>query len=223
MKQAVPIPATLRHLVFLPTRENARSPSIIALHGRGADENDLADLVLALEFPDVIVITPRAPLASSFGGYAWYELGEEGVPESETFKSSLQLLEKFVSEIKSGYPLDPEQIMLLGFSQGTVMAYAEGLLHPEAFRGIAALSGYIPHRSGLPLKLSNLNGFPVFISHGSDDPVIPARLGREAAELLKHAGANTAYHEYPTVHAVTEETIRDLREWVRTLTRTQRG
>lgn len=199
--------------MFLPSKNDGRFPAIIALHGRGADENDLADLVLALELQDVIVITPRAPLAFPFGGYAWYNLGDEGVPESETFKSSLRLVEKFVAEAKAGYPIDNEKTILLGFSQGTVMAYAAALLHPESFHGIAALSGYIPHKSGLALHLSNLNRFPVFISHGSDDPVIPVSFGREAAQLLEHADAEVTYHEYPTVHAVTEEIIRDLREW----------
>jgi phospholipase/carboxylesterase len=214
MKQGNSIRATLQHSVFLPTNTSGKIPTVVAFHGRGADEDDLANLVLALELPNVILITPRAPFPFAYGGYAWYKVGEEGVPELTTFTASLNLLQKFMGEIKSGYPVNSERLMLLGFSQGTAMAYALGLLHPSSFRGIAALSGYIPLRSGLALQLTKLNGFPIFISHGSNDMVIPVRFGREAAETLKHTGADLTYREYSMGHEVSEATVRDLREWV---------
>jgi phospholipase/carboxylesterase len=97
------------------------------------------------------------------------------------------------------------------------MAYATALLDPTSFLGVAALSGYIPHQSALPLKLTNLNGFPVFISHGNGDMIIPARLGRESAELLKRAGAAVTYREYSMGHEVTQDTMRDLSEWSRNI------
>jgi len=214
MKQGNSIPASLQHSVFLPTNTSGKIPTVVAFHGRGADEDDLANLLLALELPNVILITPRAPFPFEYGGYAWYKVGEEGVPESATFTASLNLLQKFMDEIKSGYPINPERMMLLGFSQGTAMAYALGLLHPSSFQGIAALSGYIPLKSGLPLQLTKLNGFLIFISHGSNDMVIPVRFGREAAEIFNHAGAELTYREYPIGHEVSEATVRDLREWL---------
>lgn len=215
MKQGKSIAATLQHLVFLPTTARKHFPTIIALHGRGADENDLVPVVLALELSDVVLVTPRAPFAFPYGGYAWYNPGQEGMPEPETFRTSLALFRKFVDEVNELYPVDPERLILLGFSQGTVMAYATALRDPSAFLGIAALSGYIPHRSGVPLQLSKLAGFPVFISHGSNDMMIPVRFGRESAELLNHAGADVTYREYLMGHEVTEDAIRDLKEWVR--------
>jgi phospholipase/carboxylesterase len=151
------------------------------------------------------------------GGFAWYEIGQEGLPHPQTFQRSVELLRRFLAEIKGEYPVNPERLVLLGFSQGTVMAYAAALLDPECIRGIAALSGYVPNKSGLPLKLQQLNGFPVFISHGAYDEVIPVGLARESAELLKAAGADIAYHEYLMGHEVREETLRDLSVWMRRL------
>lgn len=214
MKQGKSIAATLQHLVFLPTTARKHFPTIIALHGRGADENDLVPVVLALELSDVVLVTPRAPFAFPYGGYAWYNPGQEGMPEPETFRTSLALFRKFVNEVKAAYPVDSEKLILLGFSQGTVMAYATALLDPPTFRGITALSGYIPHRSGIPLQLSKLAGLPVFISHGSNDMMIPVRLGRESAELLNQAGAHVTYHEYLMGHEVTEDAVRDLKGWM---------
>jgi len=214
MRVGKSIVASLEHSVFLPTSTEKNFPTIIALHGRGADENDLASLLLAIDLPGALLVTPRAPFPFPYGGYAWYTSAQEGVPDREPFRSSLELVRRFVDEVKAGYPVNPEQLLLLGFSQGTVMAYATTLLNPSAFRGIAALSGYIPHESGLPLELSKLKGFPAFISHGSDDMMIPVRFGREAAELLKRAGADVTYREYMMGHEVSEDTIRDLRNWL---------
>ena len=214
MRQGKSIASTLEHLVFLPVSGGRNSPTIIAMHGRGADENDLAPVVLALEIPDLLVVTPRAPFAFPYGGYAWYDLGQEGIPDPKAFRSSLGLFQKFVEEVKAGYPVDPKRLILLGFSQGTMMAYAAALVNPSTFRAIAALSGYVPHQSHLHLQLSNLAGFPVFISHGSNDTVIPVRMGREAAQLLKDAGADVTYREYLMGHEIREETIRDLKQWM---------
>jgi len=190
---------------------------MIAIHGRGTNENDLVPLVLSLSLPNVLLVSPRAPFPFPYGGFVWYDLAQECIPEPNTFRTSICMLQKFVDEVKDGYPVDSERLLLLGFSQGAVMAYAAALLEPTSFLGIAALSGYIPDRSGLPLKLTNLNGFPVFISHGTDDPIIPVRLGREASELLRHANATVTYREYLMGHEVTENTMRDLSGWLRNI------
>jgi phospholipase/carboxylesterase len=221
MKQGGSVKASLEHLVFYPSATATKHPTIVALHGRGTDEYDLLPLVEALAMNEALVVAPRAPLLFNLGGlmggFAWYEVGQEGVPDPRTLQTSVELLRRFLGEIKAAYPVNPERLVLLGFSQGTVMAYAVGLLDPKSIRGIAALSGYVPHDSGLPLKLQQLNGFPVFISHGAYDEVIPARLSRESAELLKAAGADIAYHEYLMGHEVREETLLDLSVWMRKL------
>lgn len=221
MKQGKPAIASLEHLVFYPMTTAAQYSTIVALHGRGTDEYDLLPLIEALGLNNVLIISPRAPLRFSpgglSGGLAWYETSEEGVPRQETFQSSVAALRRFLIEVKAAYPVNPEQLVLLGFSQGAVMAYAVALQNPNSFRGIAALSGYIPSRSELAFKIQELNRLSFFISHGKYDDIIPAKLARESAEFLKAAGANVAYHEYPMGHEVREETLRDLGAWIKKL------
>ena len=221
MKQGKATKASLEHLVFYPATTKTSYPTIVALHGRGTDEYDLLPLIESLEVLDALVVTPRAPLLFSPGGFtagfAWYEFGEEGIPDPATFRASLDVLRRFLEEITAAYLVDRERLVLLGFSQGTVMAYAAGLLDPGAIRGIAALSGYVPHRSELPLKLHDLNGLSVFISHGAWDEIIPVEFGRESAQLLNRAGADVLYREYLMGHEVREETLRDLSAWIRNL------
>ena len=213
MRQEKAVPTSLHHLAFFPASSSEKYPTIIAIHGRGTDEDDLVPLVESLGLPKVMLIAPRAPFRFPYGGFAWYDLSQEAVPNHEKFSMSLGLLRKFIGEVRAGYPIDTQRLLLLGFSQGTVMAYATALLDPGSFLGIAALSGYIPHRSGLPLELTKLNGLPIFISHGILDQIIPIRLARESRELLEHAGANLTYREYPMGHEVSEDTIRDLKTW----------
>jgi phospholipase/carboxylesterase len=217
IEQRKSITASLQHRVFFPPTAREKYPAIIAIHGRGTNENDLVPLVLSLSLPNVLLVSPRAPFPFPYGGFVWYDIAHDCIPEPNTFRTSIDMLQRFVGEVKQGYPVDSERLLLLGFSQGTAMAYATALLNPTSFLGVAALSGYIPHRSGLPLKLTNLNGFPVFISHGSGDSIIPARLGRESAELLKRAGAAVTYRQYPMGHEVTEDTMHDLSEWSRNI------
>lgn len=220
MKEGKPIAASLQHLVIYPAAKRNTYSTIVALHGRGTDANDLLPLIQSLGLDDVLVIAPRAPLRLNLGlgqGYAWYDLGQDGGPRPQIFHPSLELLRRFLVEVKAGYPVDPQRLVLLGFSQGTVMAYAAGLTDPNSVRAIVALSGYIPHKSGLALELRELNRLPVFISHGTYDEIIPVQLGREAAELLKKAGADVVYREYPMGHEVREETLRDLAVWIKRL------
>jgi phospholipase/carboxylesterase len=218
MKQEESVKASLEHLVFYPSTTAGRYPTIVTLHGRGTDEYDLLPLVESLGLNNVLLVSPRAPLlfnpGGMMGGFAWYEVGEEGAPHAQTIQSNVDVLRHFLEEIKEAYPVNPERLVLLGFSQGTVMAYAAGLLDPQSFRGIAALSGYVPNKSGLPFRVQQLTHLPVFISHGEFDEVIPVRLGRESADFLKAAGADVDYHEYPMGHEVREETLRDLGAWM---------
>ncbi len=218
MKQGKSIEASLDHIVYYPSKASKKYPTIVAIHGRGTDEYDLPPLAFSLGISEVLVISPRAPLPFDMsGGFAWYNLSQEGIPDPQTFHTSLQLLHRFISEIKAGYPVDPEQIILLGFSQGAVMAYAEALTNPKLIRGIAALSGYIPQRSGLQFDLQRARMLSAFASHGTYDQLIPVQLGRESAEFLRKAGANVEYREYSMGHEVREDTVRDLAAWIRNL------
>ncbi len=211
--------ASLEHLIFYPQSTDTKYATVVALHGRGTDEYDLLPLVETLGLKKTLVISPRAPLqfdaGGLVGGFAWYEFGDEGKPLPQTFQPSVDRLRRFLEEIKAAYPVDPERLFLLGFSQGTVMAYATALQDPGSFRAIVALSGYVPLQSGLALRLEHLDDLAVFISHGIYDEIIPVRYGRESAELLKSAGANVVFREYPMGHEVRAETLRDLGMWLK--------
>ena len=117
MKKGSPILASLEHAVYYPPTKAAKYPTVVALHGRGTDENDLIPLVHSLGLTDALLISPRAPAPFEFGGgFAWYDLSQQGVPNAQSFGASLGLLRRFMDEIRAGYPVDRERVILLGFS-----------------------------------------------------------------------------------------------------------
>lgn len=212
------IAAALNHVVYYPSTSAKKYPTIVLLHGRGTDELDLMPLVLATGLKNALIVSPRAPRPFELGvGFAWYDIEGDGVPRPETFQPSLDLLRRFISEIKEGYEVDPTRIILLGFSQGAVMSLAIALMDPKACRGVAALSGYIPQKLGLSFDLKQVPPLAAFVCHGAYDPIIPVQLGREASQFLKQAGAHVQYKEYPMGHEVREETVKDLAVWMKNL------
>jgi phospholipase/carboxylesterase len=211
----IPIKSTLIHKVLKPQRKSpGKSPALILLHGRGANEDDLLGLA---EFLDerLMIISPRAPFSFHYGGgYAWYEIEEVAKPEKKMFADSYQRLVQFIADVKTGYPVDSEKVFLGGFSMGTMMSYAFALTHPAEVRGIIANSGYVPEDTDLTFSWNEIKAKPFFVSHGTYDPVIPISFAKRAKELLEKAQADITYREYDMGHQISEENLNDMMNWM---------
>jgi phospholipase/carboxylesterase len=174
------------------------------MHGRGADENDLAPLLQALD-PDrtLLGLLPGGPLRLPPGGRHWYVLREVGSPDRETFQQTFALLSGWLAEVLDENSIAADRLVVGGFSQGAVMAYslalAAGRPRPAA---ILAFSGFIPRVDGFELELESRAGLPVSISHGSLDPIIGVEWGRDARDQLEAAGLAVYYREDPVPHTI---------------------
>ncbi|MBO8141299.1 MAG: phospholipase [Firmicutes bacterium] len=191
--------------------------TVIAVHGRGSNEEDLLGLGRSLGLP-VRVIAPRGPLTLPLGwttGYAWYHFAETGQPEPASFRQSLDLLAALVEDVKGRYALRPEALVLLGFSQGAVMSLAAALTVPGSIGGVAALSGYFPRPDGWEAPHRDLRGLPVLVTHGTYDDILPVEWGREAAETLRDRNARVRYEEFPMAHQVNPDCLRTVSEWLK--------
>ncbi len=189
--------------------------ALVLLHGRGADEHDLFPLLDALD-PErrLLGVTPRGPFSFPPGGAHWYALRQVGYPDPRTFHETFPRLAEWVDGL--GLP-----VVLGGFSQGAVMAYALALAKGRpAPAGLLAFSGFIPTVEGLELDLEGRSGLPAAIGHGTDDGVIGVEWGRQARDRLAAAGADVLYRESPLPHAIDPEFVRELRPWVRARFRT---
>lgn len=197
-------------------KENA--PLLIMCHGYGSDENDLFSF--ASELPDnIFIISLRAPYAMQPFGNAWYAINfdaERGKwSDDEQATRSVNIIAKFIDYACDSYPVDPNNVTLLGFSQGTILSYAVALNYPNKVKNIIALSGYI--NQGIipktidPSKVSHLN---FYCSHGSSDQVIPVEWARTAPEYLKCNNINHVYSEYPVGHGVAPQNFFDFKAWL---------
>lgn len=213
-RRTIAFVAELFHLVSWP-RENAPEPHacIVLLHGRGSNEQDLFGLVPELP-KQPLIVSVRAPFPFPFGGYFWYDLGGQDYrPDPSTFESSLTQLREFVQSLPSRYPVDPAQVVLLGFSQGALMSGCLTLSSPELVAATVMLSGYLPVDAPFTTDEAGLTGKPLFVAHGSHDGVLPVVLGRQARMHLENLKADVEYHEYPMDHQVVMEEIADLNRW----------
>lgn len=209
------ISTSLVHRILMP-EESAIPvhPTLILLHGRGADEEDLLGLASALD-PRFLILSARAPFPFSYGGgYTWYDADTVGTPEPGMFKTSYDRLSTFVRDVTTQYPVDRQRVFLLGFSMGTVMSYAMALTEAHLFRGVVANSGYIPEGTHLLLQWNAIASVEFLVTHGSLDPVIPVQLAHRARELLTAARAQFTYREYPMGHQISEESLHDVAAWL---------
>ena len=216
--------------------ETAAHPAaaVIWMHGLGADGNDFASLVPALDLrrlPGVRFIFPHAPMMPvtiNNGSVmrAWYDVSfgdleghtrkadEKGVRASQTAIDQL-----IAHENQRG--IQARDIVLAGFSQGGAIALHTGLRYPERLAGILALSTYLPLADRLPAEASSANkDLPIFLSHGTYDPVIPLAMAVASRAALEKLGYRIEWHEYPMQHAVCPEEVQAIGLWLnRVLTR----
>ncbi len=208
---------SLVHLVK-PTTEKEPAPLLLMLHGYGANEYDLIGLADALD-ARFTVISARAPLSLGNGGYAWFplEFTDEGIKVLDT-KAAIQsrlLILKFLDEVHSKYAVDEKQVFLMGFSQGAAMAYSIALTEPHRLSGMVAMSGRLPDERLLKLApTEHLKNFPIFISHGLHDQILPIQNGRESEARLRELHLNVTYKEYPMAHQISPECLSDIAHWL---------
>ncbi|MBC2658791.1 alpha/beta fold hydrolase [Pseudomonas sp. MSSRFD41] len=209
----------LRYLEQAPT-ETRDQPLVIFLHGYGSNEADLFGLHERLP-ATYTYLSARAPQTLDEDSFQWFRRQGQGPYDgvSEDLASSAELIGRFVRAAAAKYLTEPGKVVLVGFSQGAAMAYEVGLRHPQAVRGIAALSGKI-----LPLLASQLRSEPglqrlgIFIGHGTSDQRLPYSDGVEANRLLRGLALEPQFHAYPGMgHSISEVEIQDLDRWLRAL------
>jgi len=205
-----------------PSKSGTSAPPVlIILHGYGADEFDLLPIASKLD-PQFLAISIQAPIELGWGGYAWYHLEQtpNGLKsDSESRIASENLLAQSLADIIKKEGGDPNQIYLMGFSQGSAMCYS--LIGRHDFeklglkvRGVIIMSGYIPEDVIEPLQKKDLSSIPFFLSHGIHDDLIPPIAMKVANDILEKAGAKTYAKEYEIGHGLTEETVSDIRKWL---------
>jgi phospholipase/carboxylesterase len=196
------------------------SAAVIWLHGLGADGHDFEPVVPELRLPaskPVRFIFPNAPQrpVTINGGMrmrAWYDILQMGGgPEDEAgIRESQVQLEKLISaQQQKGIPA--RKIVLAGFSQGGAIVLQTALRLAERLGGVMALSTYLPLQSMVENERHAMNkDLPIFMAHGSYDPMIPMFRAMQSRDALRALGYPVEWREYPMPHSVCPEEIADI-------------
>ena len=208
----------LHYLVQEPKVKHDKNPLLLLLHGYGSNEEDLFSF--APELPDdSYVISVRAPYDLQPYGHAWYAIhfdaDENKFSDNEQAKQSVELIASFIDEIVKQYPIDTENVTLIGFSQGAILSYATALTYPEKISKVVALSGYL-NQEILPevIDTKAISHLKFFVSHGSVDQVIPVDWARKAKPALENLGLEVEYQEYPIGHGVSPKNFYAFKNWL---------
>ncbi|MEH6536046.1 MAG: alpha/beta fold hydrolase [Psychroserpens sp.] len=208
---------TLHHITR-PSYLKDNAPLLIMCHGYGSDENDLFSF--AQELPEELyIISVRAPHPMQPSGNAWYAINFDANQNKwndvEQAVESRDKIARFIDEACAEYPVDKNNVTLLGFSQGTILSYAVALTYPEKVKNIVALSGYVSEDMlAENIEDMDFSQLDFYCSHGSVDQVIPVDWARKAPQFLDKLNIKHTYSEFPVGHGVAPQNFYELRSWL---------
>jgi len=208
----------LLHTAHVPAGEGP-FPTIVALHGWGASAHDLLGLAPVLHRGQALVLCPQGPVALEVApgmlGFGWFPIAMGRPPDPAEFAKGAAALRAFLDAALARYPVDRRKLVLLGFSQGGVMAYDLALREPERFAGLVALSSWLPDplAEAVPRQPAHA-ALPTLVIHGTRDPMIPIERGRSSRDRLLALGVPTTYREYEMEHEIRPEALRELVAWL---------
>jgi phospholipase/carboxylesterase len=183
-------------------------PVLLMLHGWTGDENSM--WIFSSRLPkNTLIIAPRGIYSTIASGYSWHPDLTKPWPWINDFQPAVEKI--FASISISNFPDgDFSELHLLGFSQGSAMAFSLAILMPERIASVAGLSGFLPDGASAWLTGERLKGLPMFIAHGTEDDRVPVEKARQSVDLLEKAGAGVTYCEDKVGHKLSAKCFRGL-------------
>jgi phospholipase/carboxylesterase len=206
----------LVHAVYEPAGDGPH-PTIVALHGWGANAMDLLGLAPYLAGGQFLVLCPQGPVEVPLGpmvGYGWFPLTMGSPPDPAALAAGIDAARGFVDAAVRRYPVDPRKLVALGFSQGGVIAYALALAEPERFAGLVALSSWFPAQLAQTLPPRDRERLPTLVQHGTRDDLIDIGRGRESVENLRRLQVPVTYREFEIGHEIDADSLAHLSGWL---------
>ncbi len=206
----------VRRLVLPPDpREGA--PLVVLMHGRGADEHDLAGLARHLP-AGALAVFPRAPFSGlpwGYGpGWAWYRFLEGTRPEPESFTRGQLALDAFLEALPATLPVSPGPLVLGGFSQGGTSAIAWAVRHPGRVAAVLNFSGFVATHPEVRVMAETVGTTGFFWGHGTEDASVPFARAVTGRAALRAAGAALEARDYRAGHTITPDELGDAMTWL---------
>lgn len=200
-------PVGFQHIWVPPERSG--EPTVLTLHGTGADERDLLPLARAIA-PGAGVLSPRGKILER-GMPRWFARHAEGVFDTDDLVRRAGELAHFIDAAAVEYGFDRDNVVAIGFSNGANIAGGMLLTLPGALRGAVLLGAMVPLR---PERRPDLSAVAVLIGNGRNDPIAPAEQAEELARMLDDAGASVEMAWHDGGHEVTAGVVDAARAWM---------
>jgi phospholipase/carboxylesterase len=188
---------------MMPPKSGAQPKQLmVLLHGYGADGNDLISLGYQWRdlWPEMLFVSPNAPdvCAQSPSGFQWFPLKADRIAgRIEGVGNARPVLVNFLIDLWAQTGVPPASTVLVGFSQGAMMALHVGTSLDQKLAGIVAFSGAFVPPDGF--GSDRFARPPVALIHGDADGVVDPDLSRQAAEILAADGFDVTLHMSPDV------------------------
>ncbi len=215
-------------LKVIDVGEEKNAPTIVLFHGYGASGSDLAPVSAEtpLDFP-AHWIFPDAPKRTHFGGLAWFEIDEQAIQKAQQdgisadfsnseppdFKEAQKTAEDFIKALNIPW----ENMIIGGFSQGSMLATEIALSQEKPPKGLAIFSGNLIHQKSLLQKAPLKKGLPFFQSHGIADPILGLSGALKLFDLLTHSGLKGEFFKFEGGHTISLEVLEAFGSWLQNL------
>jgi phospholipase/carboxylesterase len=187
---------------------DASSPLVVWIHGRGGTPERFADWWR--DFPAKVEVALPQGFTAVGDGWSWFEAAY-GMGDAELARAvgaAEDRLWRAIAVLAHG-----RRVIVAGFSQGGILAYALAARHPDHITYAFPIAG------GLPAMLrprGHAPRAPVFAMHGADDDVIGVAWARATIAAFTADGAVAELREFPGVgHRLTPEMLAELTARVR--------
>lgn len=195
---------------------------LVLMHGVGSNAQDLFSLAPYVP-PQFHVLSLQAPYAMGPDAFAWFQFsvnpdGSRTIAADQE-QHSRALVAQTVQQAAEQLGVAPERVVVGGFSQGGIMSLSLLLTQPALLHAICVWhSRLLPEVLPLQVPPAQLAGRQVWLSHGTQDNVIPLTSAHLTRARLEPLPVQLSYHEYPCAHTIHPDELRDCVQWLQSLT-----
>ncbi|WP_221564924.1 alpha/beta hydrolase [Alkalihalobacillus sp. TS-13] len=188
--------------------KDKHAPTLLLLHGTGGNERDLLPLAEMIA-PSASVLGVRGNVSEN-GMPRFFRRLREGVFDEEDLKYRTNGLKVFIDEMASKYGFDRDNVVAIGYSNGANIAASLMYHYEDALAGAILFHAMVPLRD---VQLPDLEGSPVFIGAGENDPLIPMDETKELAKALRNVNADVTEFWTKGGHQLMREEIDEAKSW----------
>lgn len=204
--------------IFVPARAGAPgpAPTVVLLHGLGADERDLVGLGQTLD-PRFALVSFRAPIALEPRGYSWFPVtftAQGPVHDEAAAEAARGRLVEELEKLRKNPAVDASQVYLVGFSQGAILSLSVALTEPRLIAGAVILSGRTLPEVAARVRAPLSPPPPILVLHGRRDALLAFENEAATVQVLTRAGFAPEVHAYDAGHEITQAMQRDLSAWL---------